>query len=147
MILFAVGTPGKWEPGWWGEREGWGVYHAKKFLSLCIPIPASRPAPPLSRRSSRFLHGTAVPDYYELLPGLRSRFLIALEKGGVTLPELRRMDAPEKYPAFDRQLISLPRCGVSYCAGSFPEERQVGLVLDKCFYHPKGGSGELVFWI
>ena len=118
-----------------------GIYHAKKFCLLlpdiCVPYDTSS-----LTKILKFMEGTASSDYYQLLTNLREKFLESMKEENLKLPELRRMDDPGKYLIFDRRLISLARCDLDYGSGYLPKERQISIVLDKCFYNPKGSSGD-----
>lgn len=124
-------------------RESWqditlktGIYHAKKFCLLlpdtCVPFDTRALG-----RIQKCLGISAQSDYYSLLVALREKFLPLLENGSVTLPTLRRFDAPGSVLSFNPLFVSFPRPGFTYGTGYLPEERQIGLVLDKCYYNPK----------
>lgn len=132
-----------WDQGFF--REEWekidvkkGIYRAKMYCLLlpdiCVPYDSRSLVKML-----KFLGIPSTSSYYSLLCAVREKFLPLLENH--SLPEIRRLDMPEKYLKFNPLYISFPRQEFAYGDSYQPAERQVSIVLDKCFYNPRQEDG------
>jgi len=115
------------------------VYFAKQYCILlpdiCVPYD--------TKSRDKMTSHLKIPrnaDYYEFLSEVRSHFMSAFEKQGITIPAIRALDSPSKYLPFDSRLISLrlptSASGMDYDSG----KGQISLVLDKCYYKPTENS-------
>ena len=123
------------------------VYYAKKF---CVLLPDIGVPYDWKSRDKMIKHLDIKRDvdYYQFLGQVRSKFLNAFIEQKVRLPLIRTLDSPFDLPqqrlCFDPRLISLRRpdinYGINYCPEirrGLPIEKQISLVLDKCYYSPK----------
>jgi len=129
-----------WLPASFRDRmsfpvEGTSIYLAKQYCVLlpdiCVPYDTASRIKMMEHLDLRSV------NYLEFLTKVREAFLTCMEKDNLTLPELRRLDAPQNQLPYDTSLIALPRAGMDYGANYSPDERTISIVLDKCFYQPK----------
>jgi len=127
----------KFKDDWSFSVDG-TVYEVKKyhilFPDICVPYDTKSRIKILKHCALRS------PNYDEFLEVLRLNFMNCMEENHINLPDLRSLDSPEKYLPFNTSLISLPRPGTNYGSSYSPKTRQIGLVLDKCFYSPRSSA-------
>ena len=123
------------------------VYYAKKF---CVLLPDIGVPYDWKSRDKMIKHLDIKRDvdYYQFWSGsIKISECIYRAEGSVTInPGLSDspFDLPQQRLCFDPRLISLRRpdinYGINYCPEirrGLPIEKQISLVLDKCYYSPK----------
>ena len=129
-----------WLPASFRDRmsfpiEGTSIYLAKQY---CVLLPdVGVPYDTASRMKMLERLNIQDTDYVEFLTKVRDAFLACMVKEKLTVPVLRRLDAPQGQLPYDPSLITLPRPGVNYGTVYSPSERTISIVLDKCYYQPK----------
>lgn len=110
------------------------IYQAKQYCILlpdiCIPYDAKSRELLIQQFSLRN------PTYYSLLSSMRHAFIECMKENHMTIPSLRTLDTPQDQVPFNKYKISLPVRGRDYGIAYLPKERQISIVLDKCFYQP-----------
>ena len=118
--------------------EGTSIYQAKQFSILfpdiCVPYDTASRVKMITHLDS------SGAGYAEFLARVRDTFLASMRENIITMPQLRRLDAPQEQLPYDPSLISLPRQGMDYGTTYTPAERPLGIVIDKCYYQPKAGA-------
>jgi hypothetical protein len=131
--------PESFRDRWSFPVEGTSIYLAKQycvlFPDICIPYDTASRVKMIEHIDS------SGADYAEFLTGFREAFLKCINEHKLTVPALRRFDAPQGRLPYDPSLISLPRPGMDYGTAYTPAEHSISLVLDKCFYQPKFDTG------
>lgn len=119
---------------YWSFSINGSIYKAKQYCILlpdiCVPYDTA------SREKLSALYHLQNSDYYNLLSHLRETFLTCMKDEHLDLPNIRRLDSPQGQVPFKAGMISLPRQGFQYGSSYQPTERQISIVLDKCFYQP-----------
>lgn len=117
------------------------VYFAKQFCILlpdiCVPYD--------TKSRDKMTSHLKIPrnaNYFEFLSEVRSNFMSAFEKQGITIPAIRAFDAPGKDLRFDPRLISLRQPDQDYGKDYQPVKGQISLILDKCYYLPTESTPE-----
>jgi len=77
-----------------------------------------------------------VSTYFEMLAQLRDHIVGILDVENQSLPNFRKLDAPQQQLPFDCNLVSLQKKNFDYGTGYCPEDRPISRVVDKCFYQP-----------
>ena len=118
----------------WSFSIRQSIYKAKQYCILlpdiCVPYDTS------SRETLLDRFHLPENNYFRLLTELRMTFLKCMEENHLTIPSLRTLDSPQDQLPFDKKVISLACHGVDYGTAYLPKERQISIVLDKCFYQP-----------
>ena len=117
------------------------VYFAKQYCILlpdiCVPYD--------TKSRDKMTSHLKIPrntNYFEFLSEVRSHFMRAFEKQGITIPAIRAFDAPGKDLRFDPRLISLRQPDQDYGKDYPPVKGQISLILDKCYYLPTESTPE-----
>ena len=125
---------GFWKNQWNFKVRVTSVYRAKQF---CILLPdIGIPYDIDSRTAILSSLSTDVSTYFEMLAELRDHIVGILEVENQTLPNFRKLDAPQEQLPFDCNLVSLRKKDFDYGVGYCPEDRPISRVVDKCFYQP-----------
>ena len=119
----------------WSFYISESIYKAKQFCLLlpdiCIPYDTR------SRKKLKTHFGLRDINYYQFLAILRREFIKSMEQNRISLSMMRSFDKPHKQLPFNSNLISLRRSGIKYGTEYVPDEREISIVIDKCFYQPK----------
>jgi len=119
---------------WSFSVQGTSIYQAKQycvlFPDICVPYDTA------SRLKMMDHFGIGDSDYFAFLTVVRQGFQNCMMNHHLSLPSLRTLDSPQNQLPFDSFQISLPRPGMDYGTAYLPKERQISIVLDKCFYQP-----------
>ena len=117
------------------------VYHAKLYCILlpdtCVPYDTES-----RKKMLKQLGIEAIADYFQFLSKVREKFMEDINAHHLNLPSIRALDSPQDQLPFNRRLISLPRKDMDYGTGYLPKERQISLVIDKCFYQPRSAGND-----